>query len=470
MTSAASGIGTAVPRIARLVGKENVLLSRVSLDTYAGDATNLRGHADVVVFPRSTDEVAAVVRACREEGIPITPRGHGTDLSGGAVPNGGVVMSFARMNRILKIDPGNRYATVQPGVVNSTLQKAVGRHGLMYAPDPASQAVCSLGGNAAKGAGGMRGLKYGVTKDHVLGMTVVLADGQVARTGGPLEPPGAGPDWTGLLIGAEGTLALITELTLRLVVEPPSFRTLLAVFDRIEDAGEAVSRIVASGIIPATLELMDGATMEAVEAFAHAGLPTGAQASLLVEVDGFGAGLDGQVESIVGVCRACGAREVRAASSPSQRDSLWLARRAALGAVARLRPNYDLEDITVPRTRLPEMLKTVAQIGRDYRVDICIIAHAGDGNLHPIIVFDDRDEEERARVAEARQELFRRALAAGGTLSGEHGIGLLKKRFMPLLYPAEVLATLGLVKRAFDPDCILNPGKVLEEESRHEGR
>lgn len=446
-----------------MVGRGNVVASPVSLATYGYDATLLEGRADAVVFPTSTEQVAAVLRYCHGRGIPVTPRGHGTDLSGGSVPLGGVVMALTRMDRILSIDAVNRLAVVQPGVVNMDLQKAVDRLGLMYAPDPASQKVCSLGGNVGEGAGGMRGFKYGVTRDHVIGLKLVLADGEICHVGGALEPIVPGADWTGLMVGSEGTLAVVTEITVRLLPKPPAVKTMLAVFDRLEDAGSSVSAIVARGIVPTTLELMDRPVIEAVEAYVRAGLPTDAEAVLLIEVDGVESALARQAEVIEEVCRQQGAREVRVARSAAERDSLWLGRRTAIGAIARLRPCYDLEDATVPRNRLTEMLRQVRELAREFGLEIGMLAHAGDGNLHPLILFDDRNREELERVMAARSELFRRALALGGTLSGEHGIGLLKKEFMPWLFEAGALRTMAAVKAAFDPGGTLNPGKVLPE-------
>ncbi|HHY93868.1 MAG TPA: FAD-binding protein, partial [Firmicutes bacterium] len=448
--------------LARIVGRQNVLTSPLSLATYGYDATLLEGHAQAVVYPTSTEQVSRLLRSCYRHGIPVTPRGHGTDLSGGSIPIGGVVVVLTRMDRILSVDASERVAVVQPGVVNMDLQKAVDRLGLMYAPDPASQKVCSLGGNVGEGAGGMRGFKYGVTKDHVTALEMVLPDGQVCRAGGKIEPIVPGPDFTGLMVGSEGTLGIVTEITVRLLPKPPAVKTMLAVFDRLEDAGNAVSAIVAQGILPTTLELMDRPVIRAVEDYVHAGLPTDAEAVLLIEVDGLEAGLERQADIIQQVCREQGAREIQVARTVAERDNLWLGRRTAIGAVARLRPCYDLEDATVPRNRLPEMLRQVSALAQEYRLQIGMLAHAGDGNLHPLILFDDRDEEERARVMAARQELFRRALDLGGTLSGEHGIGILKREFMTWAFSQEALRTMAHIKAAFDPTGIMNPGKVFD--------
>ncbi len=457
-----------VRKLRRLLGSHGVHTSP-SLATCAGDATHLTGWAEAVLFPHTTENVAAVADFCHRLGVPITARGAGTDLSGGAVPFGGVVVTFTQMNHILAVDPLNRIAVVEPGVVNRALQREAERCGLMYAPDPASQNVSTLGGNAAKGAGGMRAFKYGVTKDHVLGLQVVLADGTVGFVGGHLpNRPLAGPDFTGLLIGSEGTLALITRLILRLVPKPQAQRTMLASFASVEQAGAAVSTMVARGILPATLELMDADCLEAIEDFAHADLPTQAAAVLLIEVDGPEAGLDRIALDVERACRSAGAGDMRVARSVEERDRLWLARRAALGAMARLKPAYDLGDITVPRDRLVEMLVGVADVKAQYGLRIPILAHAGDGNLHPTIVYDDRDPSETARVQSAREELYRRALALGGTLSGEHGIGSLKRDYLHWLYPPGTLEVMKRVKLALDPRGILNPDKVLPTEDHDE--
>ncbi len=454
-----------VRALEKLAGPGNVLSSPVSLATYGYDATLLEGRADAVVFPTSTEQVSALLAFCHRHRVSVVPRGHGTNLSGGSVPQGGVVMALTRMNRVLSVDAPNRLAVVQCGVINLDLQKAAERAGLMYAPDPASQKVCSLGGNVAEGAGGMRGLKYGVTKDHVIGLKFVLADGEVCQAGGGLQPVAPVPDWTGLLVGSEGTLGVVTEITVRLIPRPPAVKTMLAVFDRLEDATATVSAIVARGIVPTTLELMDRPVVEAVEAYVHVGLPTDAEVVLLIEVDGLEAGLDRQAEVVQDVCRGQGAREVRLARSAAERDRLWLGRRTAIGAIARLAPCYDLEDVTVPRNRLTDMARVVRELSQKYDLTIGILAHAGDGNLHPLVLFDDRDADEVNRMMGARRELFRRALDLGGTLTGEHGIGLLKKEFMPWLFSPRELRTMDHVKAAFDPAGVLNPGKVLGEGS-----
>ncbi len=447
--------------LGRAVGPGGVLSSRVSCSAYEYDATLLEGSCQAVVFPADTQEVSRVLEICARRGVPVTPRGHGTGLSGGAIPESGVVLSLTRMNEILEIDGPGRRARVQPGVVNSCLQERLSPLGLRYAPDPASQKVCSLGGNVAEGAGGMRGFKYGVTRDHVVGLTGVLADGQIVEVGGSPPCPAGGPDWTGLLVGSEGTLMVVTEIEVALEPVPPAANTMLAAFSSLERAGAAVSAIVSAGIIPAALEIMDRAVMEAVEAYLGDRLAPPADAVLLLELDGLAEDIDVQAERVTAICQRQGA-QIQLAADDRERDRLWSARRSALGAVARLRPCYDLEDVTVPRGQLVPMLRAVDEVRRQLELDVAMVAHAGDGNLHPMILFDDRDEEEMERMLKARDRLFRLALDLGGTLSGEHGIGLTKREFMPLVFPPAAMTVLESVKAAFDPAGTLNPGKILD--------
>ncbi len=451
----------ALRELERLLGPDRVLTSSLSMAAYSYDATLLRGQPQAVVFPETTQEVAAVMQICHCNRIPVTPRGHGTGLSGGSVPVSGVVLVLTRMNRIMSIDADNRIARVQAGVVNADIQVRLDELGLMYAPDPASQKVCSLGGNAAEGAGGMRGLKYGVTRDHIAGLTVVLANGDVCHLGGLAQRALPGPDWLSLMVGSEGTLGIFTEIDLRLVPKPTALRTLLAAFNHLEDAAAAVSAIIARGIIPAALELMDQTVVSAVEDYVGGGLPVHAAAVLLIEIDGLEQELGEQTETIQELCRGQNAISIETADSGDRRQHLWLARRSAIGAIARLAPCYDLEDATVPRDRLVEMLSYVVALGNELDLMIGILAHAGDGNLHPLILFDDRDNDQVARVLEARSRIFRRALDLGGTLSGEHGIGLLKRDYMPWLFRHEELTVMEAIKISIDPQGILNPGKIL---------
>ncbi|MCL4424933.1 MAG: FAD-binding protein [Firmicutes bacterium] len=456
-----------IHEIQGIVGLENVISSRIGLLTYGYDATLLEGRADLVVFPGNTQQVAAVMSLAHQEKIPVTPRGGGTNLSGGSIPHaGGIVLVFTRMNKILEIDPKNRTATVEPGVTNMELQKAAAPFGFRYAPDPASQKVSTMGGNVGEGSGGMLGVKYGVTKDHVLGLKVVLFDGQIVQTGGKLAADYPELDFTPILVGSEGTLGLVTEVTVRLTPLPAAVKTMLAVYDRLEDAGNSVSAIVARGIIPATLELLDRVVIGAVEDFVHAGLPLDAEAVLLIEVDGAPEGLERQAEEVVRTCREKGAREVKMARTAKERELLWLGRRTAIGAIARLRPSYDLEDVTVPRNRLTQMLREVARLAREQRIQIGLLAHSGDGNLHPLMLFDERDKEETGRVMTARAEMFRIALEMGGTLSGEHGIGMGKLDFMPALFGPGEMDFMRRIKAAFDPEGLINPGKVVPPQEK----
>lgn len=448
----------------RIVGKDNVLTSEVSLTTYMYDATLLYGKPDVVVFVQNAEQISAIVKLANAKKIPVTPRGAGMGLSGGTVPDrGGIVIVMTRMNRILEIDAVNRVAVVEPGVTNMELQKAVAPYGMVYIPDPASQKVSTMGGNLGENAGGMRGIKYGVTKDHILGVELVLPTGEIVNLGGKWEPIAPELNLLALLVGSEGTLGIATKIIVRLTPMPRAIKTMLAVYRSLEEAGNSVSQIIAHGIIPTTLELMDNKVIQAVEDWLHIGLPLEAGAVLLIEVDGWEAGLERQAEKIIEICRANGATEVKLARNAAERDSLWLARRTAIGAIARLRPSYDLEDATVPRTKLPEMLRRVEAIAEKYNVPIGMLAHAGDGNLHPLVLFDERDREEMERVHKTREEIFRAALELGGTLSGEHGIGLTKLDFMPLAFTPAELDFMRRERRAFDPHAVLNVGKFIPE-------
>ena len=404
------------------------------------------------------------VRSARH-GLPIVPRGAGTGLSGGALAlNGAVVLGTARMNRILDIDAANRRAVVQPGVINAELSAAARTHGLYYAPDPSSQTACTMGGNVAENSGGPHCLKYGVTSRYVTGLTVVLADGSVVELGGQGgETPGY--DLVGLFVGSEGCFGIATEIEVGLLPLPEGVRTLLGVFDRIEDAGRAVSDIVGAGLLPAAMEIIDGPTIRAVEdsVFA-AGYPTDAEAALVIEFDGLEAGLDGEAARAADFCERAGAREVRSARDADERMALWKGRKKAFGAMGRIAPDLLVQDATVPRTALPSILNGIAVIGKRHGLTVANVFHAGDGNLHPNILFDRRDEDELGRVERASHEIMRLCVEAGGTITGEHGVGLDKKHHMPLIYgPAELEAMRG-VRSVFDPAGVLNPGKVLPDE------
>jgi len=453
---------TLLSHLESIIGLTGLLTAPEDLMVYSYDATLTEHQPDVVLLPRTTQQISDILRLAGESGTPVVPRGAGTGLSGGSVPvAGGIALSLTRMTDILEIDIQNLTARVQPGVVNADFQAALAPLGLFYPPDPASMKACTLGGNVAMGAGGPRCLKYGGTKDYVLGLEVVLADGEVVHTGGRTVKNTTGYDLTHLFVGSEGTLGVITEITLRLLPQPEAKRTMLAIFDELDDASRTVSAIVAEGILPTTLEMMDNLLIQCAEDFTGAGLPRDAAAILLIEVDGFEEALDRQVATVQQVCGAQGVREVRIATTVKEVDDLWLARRTIIGAVARRRPSMVLQDVTVPPSYLPEMVARVVDIGREYKLPIGVLAHAGDGNLHPLILFDQRDGEEMAREREAEAAIFAASLELKGTLTGEHGIGLTKRKYLPqALSPREMELTRGL-KALLDPHGILNPGKIV---------
>ena len=450
-----------------ICGQDGVIVDEDRLLVYESDAlTAYRHRPGAVVLPRTTEQVRRAVAAITRHGLPIVPRGAGTGLSGGAVPLGGaVIIGTARMNRILTIDAANRRAVLQPGVINAELSVAAAAHGLYYAPDPSSQTACTIGGNVAENSGGPHCLKYGVTSRYVTGLTVVLADGSVVRLGGQgRETPGY--DLVGLFVGSEGCFGIATEIEVGLLPVPEGVRTLLGIFDRIEDAGRAVSDIVSAGVLPAAMEIIDGPTIRAVEdsVFA-AGYPTDAEAALVIEFDGLEAGLDAEAARAAEFCRRAGAREVRSAKDEEERLALWKGRKKAFGAMGRIAPDLLVQDATVPRTTLPAILKGISEIGKRYNLVVANVFHAGDGNLHPNILFDRRDEEELERVERASKEIMQICVDSGGTITGEHGVGLDKKDHMPLIYGRRELDTMWGIRRVFDPEGVMNPGKVLPEET-----
>jgi len=454
-------ITTVIERLKKIVGEEYVLTSDVDLMLYGYDSYLEMRRPDVVVVPDGTEQVSQIVKLAYEAGIPVTARGAATSLTGGPVPlKGGVVIHFSRMDRILEIDTANKRATVQPGVKTLDAQMAAAKKGLQYAPDPASQKTSTLGGNVGENSGGPHCLKYGVTTNHVLGLKMVLYDGTVVDTGGK-APDMPGYDLTGLVVGSEGTFGVVTEITLRLIEQPEAVKTFLAIFDSIEAASNTVSAIIADGIVPATLEMMDKVVIKAVEESVHAGYPQDAEAVLIIELDGLKDGMDRLGDRIIEICRANEVREVKVAKDNAERDVLWTGRRGAFGAVSRLRPSYMVCDGTVPRTKLPEVLNKVLEIGQKYNVPIGNVFHAGDGNLHPLILFDVRDDEETERVKKAGSEIMRLCVDAGGTISGEHGIGLEKLKEMSFVFSSDDIAAMWKLKNAFDPVGLLNPGKVL---------
>jgi glycolate oxidase len=447
----------------KCLGAANVLSAPSELAVYDCDGYTIeKQRPDVVVFPRSARQVAEVVKLCHRHDARLIARGAGTSLAGGCVPvGGGVVLVLTRMNRILEIKLRDRLAVVEAGVRNLQLARALAGTGYHFAPDPSSQTSSTIGGNVATNAGGPHTLKYGVTVNHVLGLEAVLGDGSIVELG-PVEDP-ACLDLIGVLVGSEGTLAVVTKVWVRLTSNPQDFRTMRAVFSTVEDATRAVSRIIAAGIIPAAMELMDQAIMTALEEAFHFGFPLDAGAVLVIELDGVSAGLDGQRDRVVEFCRDAGAREVLHAASPEERELLWKCRKSAAGALGRLSPSYITQDGVVPRTRLPEIIRRIAEIGRKYQVRVVNVAHAGDGNVHPVLLLDERDPEQVGRVMAAGRELLEECIKCGGSITAEHGIGIEKIALMDRLFAKEDLQAMARVRRAFDPAGRLNPGKVLPE-------
>lgn len=444
-----------------IVGKSHVSLTSTGVELYSYDASLVKGNPGVVVFPADTREVSQTVKAANRAGIDFLPRGFGTNLSGGTISvTEGLVICMSRFNKILKIRPDSRYAVVQPGVTNLEVQNALAGVGAFYAPDPASQKVATLGGNAGENSGGPLCLKYGVTSNHILGMEVVMADGEILRIGGAaLDPPGF--DLRGLMVGSEGGFAIITELTLRTLPKTESVITMLAVYDDIQSAARSVSEIISAGIVPNTLEMMDATVIEAVEANAPCGYPTDAAAVLIIEVEGMIVGLDKQAARIRKICMNTRCRDIKTAKNQEERDRLWQGRRGAFGAIARLAPNYLVNDACVPRTHLPKALEQVKNIAHQYGCRVGNVFHAGDGNLHPLLLFDSRNPEELEQVHKAGWDIMTACVELGGTISGEHGIGREKQAAMHMIFSGDDLNTQQAVKSVFDPENTLNPNKVI---------
>ena len=451
-----------IQRLEGIVGKENLMTQDEDLYLFRYDASLPESQPDAVAFPRTTEATSRIMALASEEGIPVAPRGAGTGLSGGSVPvYGGIALCMSKMNRILNIDSDNLVAEVESGLINAHLQAAAAPHNLFYPPDPASMKVCTLGGNVASDAGGPKCFKYGVTKNYILGLEVVLPDGEAIHTGGCVVKNTTGYDLTRLFVGSEGTLGIVTKIILRLMPIPEGKRTMLVLFDSLDAASRTVSAIVSAGIVPSALEMMDNLLIRCAEDFVHIGLPTDAAALLLIEVDGPEGGLQSQVDAIEKVCREIGVRDWRVASSAAETDALWLARRTIIGAAGRLRPSLVLQDVTVPRTKLPEMVARTVAVSKKYDLPIGVLAHAGDGNLHPLMLFDARNPGELEREKAAEKEIFTAALELNGTLTGEHGVGLTKRDYLSWqLSPREVAANRG-IKDFFDPKHIMNPGKIM---------
>jgi glycolate oxidase subunit GlcD len=456
------GLILAPETLIRIVGAHAVRVRPSELLVYASDGLpGYRKQPSLAVFPETRDQVIAVVRELAAAGVPFVPRGAGTGLSGGALADGVVLLGLNRLTRIVSIDPANRLVVVEPGVVNASLSRAVAPYGLHYAPDPSSQAACTVGGNVAENAGGPHCLKYGVTLNHVVALTVVLPDGEVVTLGNPAGER-EGYDLVGLFVGSEGCFGVALDITVRLTPNPQAVRTLLADFLSLDDAAQATSAVIASGIVPAALEMMDGPTIRAVEASIYAaGYPTDADAILLAELDGLAEGLDDDADTIRGICLAHGARTVHVASDPAERARLWQGRKKAFGAMGRLGSHLVVQDAVVPRTALADVLAKTRAIAARHDVTVCNVFHAGDGNLHPNIPYRGTDPAEVQRVQAAMREIMQVCIDAGGSITGEHGVGLDKIEYMDKIFSAESLAAQCAVRTVFDPERRANPGKVV---------
>jgi glycolate oxidase len=443
------------------LGRENVHSAPSELAVYDCDAFTIERHRpEAVVLPRTAQQVAEAVKLCGRYGVPVVARGAGTSLAGGCLPlGGGVVIMLSRMNQIVEIDLRNRMAVVEAGVPNLKLTQSLAGTGYHFAPDPSSQGASTIGGNVATNAGGPHTLKYGVTVNHVLGFEAVLSDGSIIQLG-PVDNP-ASLDLIGLMTGSEGTLGIVTKIWVRLTLNPQHHRAMRATFNSVDDAGNAVSQIIAAGIIPAAMELMDQGILAAVEEAFQFGFPPDAGAVLVIEVDGPDAGLDRQQEQIVEFCKRFGAREVLQASTAQERELLWKCRKSAVGATGRLSPSYTIQDGVVPRTRLPHIIRRTAEIGQKYQIRIVNVAHAGDGNIHPILLFDERDREQVGRAMAAGREILEECIACGGSITAEHGIGVEKIGLMDRLFAPADLDAMRRVREAFDPTGRLNPGKLI---------
>jgi glycolate oxidase len=445
-----------------IVGEAGLLTRPEELLVYECDGFTIEKQMpDVVVFPTSTEQVVAIVKLCNAHHVPFVPRGAGTSLAGGCLPiGGGVMIALTRMKRIVEVNLRDRYAVVEPGLVNAHLTQHLKGTGYHYAHDPSSQGACTIGGNFATNSGGPHTLKYGVTVNHVLGAEMVMPDGAVVQLGGPVEDV-PGYDLTGLFVGNEGTFGVCTKIWVRLTRDPAAYRTMLGVFNSVRDATQTISNIIGAGIVPAALELMDQGIIEALEAAFHFGFPLDAAAVLLIEVDGLEVAVDEEAQKIIEICESTGAREVRQANTPKERQLLWKCRKQAFGAIGRLSPSYCTQDGVVPRTRLPEILEFITECGRRHDLRIVNVFHAGDGNIHPILLFDERNAEQVRRVLEASDEILNKCIDLGGSVTGEHGIGVEKISFMNRLFTSNDLAVMADVRDAFNPTMICSPMKML---------
>ena len=452
-----------IKELAAIVGDENTLGDRESLACYGYDSTpEHESRPGAVVLPGREEEICRIMALCHREGVPVTPRGSGTNLSGGSLGRSeGIVIQTSRLNRIVEIDEENLTATVQPGVITSTLHKAVEAKGLFYPPDPGSMNISTIGGNVAENAGGLRGLKYGVTADYVMGLRTALPDGSLLRSGGKAVKDVAGYNLNQLLVSSEGTLGLFMEVTVKLIPKPRTKKTMLVHFPELEHAALAVSSIIAARVIPATLEFMDRVTIRCIEEYAKVGLPLDVDAVLLIEVDGHPAQVEEEAAAVKEVCEKHRCSFFQTAATADEALKLATARRVALSSLARMKPTTILEDATVPRSCIAPMVKLIQETARKYNLTIGTFGHAGDGNLHPTCLTDERDKDEIARAHQAFEEIFDAAIAMGGTITGEHGVGLAKKKYLPRLVGEEGLRVMRGIKQAFDPKGILNPGKVF---------
>jgi len=448
-------------RLAQITGLRGYLDKPEDLLLYEYDGSVDKARPEMVLFPRTTREVSEIVKIAAANEIPIVGRGAGTGLSGGAIPRaGGIVIGFSRMNKILEIDLENERMTVQPGVVNLDISLAVQSMGFFYAPDPSSQRACTIGGNVSENAGGPHTLAYGVTTNHVLGLEFVLPDGSIHTTGGKaLDSPGY--DLTGLLTGSEGTMALVTSVTVRLMRQPEKVKTILAIYNSASDCADTVAEITARAITPVAVEMLDGEMLRMVEEATHAGYPMDAAAVLLIELEGLVEAVEEQTEQIRDACERCGAREFRVAKTADERDLLWKGRKNAFGAVGRVSPSYYVQDGVVPRTQIAPTLRYIAEVAKKHSLGISNIFHAGDGNMHPIILFNSHIPEELERAKAAGEDILRYCIEVGGTITGEHGVGMEKNEMMDKLFSPDSLEYIGKFKTLFDPSGRLNPGKVL---------
>jgi glycolate dehydrogenase FAD-linked subunit len=450
-----------IKAVDRLLGPRGYLHRPEDLTLYEYDGSVDKARPDLVVFPKSADDVAEIVRIANEQKIPIVGRGAGTGLSGGAIPRaGGIVISFARMNRILELDFNDERAVLEPGVVNLDITLAAEGQGYFYAPDPSSQKACTIGGNVAENAGGPHTLAYGVTTNHVLGLEAVLPNGSTITTGGR-APDMAGYDLTGLLTGSEGTMALVTKITVRLMRRPEMVKTILAIYDTVDDCADSVAEITARAITPAAIEMLDGVMLRMVEEATQAGYPKDAAAVLLIELEGLREAVEEQIVEIEEACRKCRAREVRIARSATERELLWKGRKNAFGAVGRVSPSYYVQDGVVPRTKIAPTLRHIKHVSETYGLTISNIFHAGDGNMHPIILFDPRKPGELERAKAAGDDILKFCVAQGGSITGEHGVGMEKMELIGEQFNDDSLQMIQRFKSLFDPTCRLNPGKML---------